>query len=383
MRLRIILASIVCVVLAGSGRLTSPASAQISDAEIDFRLQLAAQYLVAIQQDSGQFRYEYDFVTSRFSKKNSIVRQAGTAHALAEYLRASADADVTPAVKAAIAMLQAQSAPFGDGLVVTSDGDVSKARTGATALAVLTVAFYAQATGDASYDSFQADLIDGLAALQLPGGHFEDRPGSGKYSPYFDGETWYALAEINRQMPDYQVVRDMLEAADPAMMDYYTANPDIGFSHWGMLAAAVRYKATGEARFLDFLERQAEIFIDELRPKYRPRVNNCYSIEGLGSAATALAEGGRSDSALWSRIVARVDQDTRNNNRFQILPKQEVILLGPKSKLLHERLAEFKGAFLNGQTRPQTRIDFTQHCMSALLKYKALITAGKIEPKSD
>ena len=383
MRLSTILASIVCIVLACFGRFTSLASADIPDVELDFRLQLAAQYLTRIQDENGQFRYEYNFVTSKFSKKNSIVRQAGTAHALAEYLRASADERFAPAVKNAVAMLQAQSVSLGDGLVVTVDGDIDKARTGATALALLTVTFYAQATGDESYESFQASLIDGLAELQLPDGHFESTPGSGEYSPYFDGEAWYALAEFNRKMPDHHLVSEMLETADGTMIDYYTDNPDIGFSHWGMLAASTRYRATGEARFLDFLEHQGAIFIDELRPEHKPRVNNCYSIEGLGSAAVALAEGGRRDNALWSRIVARVDQDTRNNNRFQILPGQGIILLGPKSKLIHDRLKEFEGAFLNGQTRPQTRIDFTQHCMSALLKYKALKTFGDIERKTE
>lgn len=361
--------------------LSTGALADISDEELDNRLAMAAGYLARIQQESGQFRYEYDFVSARFSKKNSIVRQAGTAQALAEYLLASGDQRVAPVVRKAIAMLQAQSAPFADGLVVTLEGDLGKARTGTTALALLAVLYYAEATGDRSFDAFQADLVDGIAALQLPGGHFENKPGSGEFSSYFDGETWFALAEFNLRMPQNELVRDILDKADPALADYYSANPEIGFSHWGMLAASVRFRATGDPRFLDFLERQGAIFIDQLRPAHKPRVNNCYSIEGLGSAAVTLAEAGRSGGPLWSRLVARVTIDTLNNNSFQIMPGQEAIRLSGKSSLTHDNLDRFTGAFLNGRHRPQTRIDFTQHCMSAMLKYKALKAYGNVELK--
>ncbi len=358
--------------------LTGPATATIADDELDWRLRLAAQFLGRIQAEDGQFRYEFDFVTSRYSKKNSIVRQAGTAHALAEYLRATGERKFALAVHRAIEMLAGRSVSHAGGVVVSADNTAANAQTGTGALTLLTVLFYTEATGDDKFAAFQSDLVDGLAALQMKDGHFEGRPGSGQSSPYFDGEAWYALAEFSRVMPNDDRVKALLDKTDLAMMSDYTADPQIGFSHWGMLAASVRYASTREARFLEFLEEQARIFIDDLRPKRNRRVNNCYSIEGLGSAAAALAQG-QPTGELWARMVARVHGDTRNNNRFQILPGQRAIELGAGSKPVHRKLGEFEGAFLNGQHRPQTRIDFTQHCMSALLKYKALKAFGDIE----
>ncbi|MCB1905712.1 MAG: hypothetical protein KDI18_16775, partial [Gammaproteobacteria bacterium] len=58
---------------------------------LDKRIELAAEHIIRMQLDSGLFRYEHDFVSGADSQQNNIVRQAGAAFALGEYLLYSKD----------------------------------------------------------------------------------------------------------------------------------------------------------------------------------------------------------------------------------------------------------------------------------------------------
>ena len=87
------------------------------------RAALAASYLVKAQLGSGFFRYEHDFLSGRDAKKNNIVRQAGTTYALAEYLAQFPGAQVEAALQRAWQALATASISWGDGSLVTVDGN--------------------------------------------------------------------------------------------------------------------------------------------------------------------------------------------------------------------------------------------------------------------
>ena len=97
--------------------------------------------------------------------------------------------------------------------------------------------------------------------------------------------------------------------------------------------------------------------------------NSCTAIEGLASAANGLANP---EAPLSKQLATRLPNEMAKNLELQVLPGQISIHLGAERYLVNSRLPDFAGAFLNGRARPKRRIDFTQHCLSALLKYKAL-----------
>ena len=98
-------------------------------------------------------------------------------------------------------------------------------------------------------------------------------------------------------------------------------------------------------------------------------MNSCSAVEGL-MAVAALLETAGIEGGLRSRVVKRAVKEMENSIRYQIVPGQDQVTLGGGRYLYSEDIAKFAGAFLNGLYRPRLRIDYTQHCLSAMIKYR-------------
>ena len=332
------------------------------------RIRLAVDFLQASQLPSGLFRYQHDLVSGRDSRKDNIVRQAGTAYALAEYQRVAPEPEVRQVLLRALDAFDRNAVDWKHGRLLTGDGKLAGAKVGATALAMLALMLGGDGIGDTVQGQRRLDAwLRGILALQRTDGGFESRPGSGRTSAYSNGEVWLALAYYHRAFPLDERVVLALQRADARFLGFYGRQPEIGFFHWGVMAAAIRYATTGDQRFRDFVAAQIEAFLTRLRPRPNPRSNSCYSVEGLAGAAAVLApETGQ--GALATRLRARLRQEMEKNLALQILPGQRRIDLGPGRYLVAPEIPRFQGGFLNGARRPQLRIDATQHCLSAMLK---------------
>ncbi len=343
------------------------------------RADLAARHMANVQGPDGTFGYEYDFVLGKYLDRDNVVRQAGAAVGLAEYLNLSGKESFREPVERAMGALAARSIAYGDGLVVSGDGTLSGAATGASALALLAELHYFEQTGDHRFQPLRVAWLNGLRALQRATGGFAERPGSEAEADYYNGETWLALAHYARLFPNDRVAGDMVSAADAYLMDYYTQNPSLMFFHWGMRAASVRFETAAEARFLDFMSMQSWLFVHYMDPELFPERNGCSIVEGLASAARALRLGGRTADPVYASVLERAERELTNSLDMQIMPGQTRIALAEDRFFVDAKLAPFAGAFLNERYRPQTRIDATTHCLWALMKYGALkdaINAG-------
>lgn len=338
------------------------------DAVPEVRAQHAARYMISAQLPDGLFRYEYDFVTARYSSKNNDVRQGGAGFALGQYFLQTGDPAAGEALRRAIAAYDRYSIDFSQGRLLSVSGKVTRAKVGATALALLSELYYQQRSGDQRYALTRRAWLNGILALQAADGGFEAYPHSGKQSSYSNGEAWLALARYHAVFPEDGASAAALAKSDGKMVDYYRLHPDVGFFHWGEMAAAERFKTSGDQRFAVFALDQAAQYVDKLRPRVSSRSNSCYSVEGLLSALEVAGKVGGSGE-LSARLEERLRAEMVKNGRLQIGPKQERIVFGPGRYLVSPDLRRMAGAFLNGRARPQVRIDSTQHCLSAFLRY--------------
>ena len=334
------------------------------------RAKLAVSYISGAQLPSGLFRYQYDFLSGTFSRANNDVRQAGAAFVMAEYAGVFDDAAVAKRAAAAIAALERMSVPFEEGAVVTSAGVAERGKTGSTALALLAELMYSSASGDKQFEKERAAWLDALLKLWRPSGGFAQAPGRDVESDYYNGEAWLALAHYRRLFPDDSRVRDALAKADPYLIDRYGRDPNAHFMHWGLMAATIRHETDGDPQDLDFLAKVSDAFLTSMRPEFNPDTNACYYVEGLAAAATELSKAAV-DADLVARIVARVEQELVKSFAMQILPGQTRIEFAADRYLSAPDIGKFAGAFLDGRTTPKTRIDSTQHCLSAIIKYSA------------
>ena len=357
--------------LLGEGALV-----QADDVPIEYaaaRAELAARHIAAVQRADGLFTYGYDFVRDCPLTEDNIVRQAGTAFALTDYLNRTRDRIFERVAKLALNALQTHSVAFNDGLVVSPTGKQEDGKTGATALAMLAELNYFEATGSTKFAETRGKWLKALRALQLPSGGFRRAPAAEDQSSYFNGETWLALAQFSRLFPGSEASGALVKA-DAYFIDHYGSALDVQFFHWGMLATAKRYESTGDPRFLYFLTNSARNFLDNLRPEVLPDVNTCYLVEGLAAGARVLASVKRDTHTdhLYRRILVRVRAELAKSLDMQIMSGENRIAVGEERVVERPSIGSFAGAFLSGRYKARTRIDFTQHSLSALLEYIAI-----------
>jgi hypothetical protein len=325
---------------------------------------------------------------------------------LAEYYRYSADARLREPVRRALEALRARSLPVsksrlqqalesmhvlslplarwklraalertgllyrpgGDGKVVSPDGRYETALTGATALALLATVAWSEAAHDASFDDLRAAWLRGVMDLRVPGGGFRQSPASIEEDDFSNGEAWLALAVHADRHRDAGEVQAMLADLDQAMLARYAGIVSWGFHHWGAMAAAQRYRTTGQPRFLDFLEAQTVVFQDRMVSRHQPGANTCADMEGAAATLAALAAGGRGTTPRAERLREWLASQAKWLPRLQLKPEQAQVSLGGDAILNAPRLAAFAGSFLLGVQDLSTRVDTDAHCVSALMQ---------------
>jgi len=386
------------------------AGAQAASAAADHSqaVRLAVERWIAVQKPSGFLPYGFDFLEDRELEADRmttahLARQVSTAAVLADYYSGSHDARAAQAVRSLLAAFRAHSLPIGKsrlqraveatrilsvpagrtrirsalerlglafdgqgpGKVLSPTSDHGKAYSGAVALALLTELRYSQASADTSFSDLRRAWLEGLMVLRIPGKGFRVLPTSIDPTPYADGQGWLALAHYHRLFPGNQRVREMLLDLDQTLIDLYTSDTTIDFYHWGAMAAAVRYADTKDARFLEFIERQTSAFLDRRRGPDGD--NHCALVEGVADAVTALASGGRGGGETAGRARQWIAREMDKAARLQVRPGQQEFAFAA-ARVSAPRAREFAGSFLAGRFELRTRVDFTSHCVSAMIK---------------
>jgi len=372
-------------------------------------MRLTIDGLIASQTGEGLFPYGFDFLADkplepdRMSPSN-LIRQAGTASVLAEYYRQTHDPRLAEPIKRALSALGQRSLPIGKstaqrwieqthllslpfarwklqstlerfgllyepsgaGRVVSSSG-YSAATTGTVALALLAELRYAAASGDESFARLRSAWRDGLLMLRIPGGGFRGTPTSINDSDYYNGEAWLALAVYYDLHREDAQKGDPLVDLDSALIERYSQTLSRGFYHWGAMAAAQRFATTGNARFLEFLRNQSDLFIERRQPRLDPDTNHCAAMEGAAAALAVFNRTGEGDTARTRRLRSWLADEAARLPKLQIQPGQTGMVLGGEARLTAPRMIEFPGAFLAGIYQPSIRVDNGQHCVSAML----------------
>lgn len=370
----------VLVLLAALAICTATAGAEtdLSRAVIEQRAEAAARYLVAVEAADGRFLYEFDFLRSRFLTADNVVRQAGAGFVLNQFYFLSGKAGFEEPAARAIGYYEARSVKRDDGTLISEDLTLEGGRAGGTALALLAELFHSRAIGRDFRPDLRVLWLKGLAAQQLADGRIAQRPDDTKADSYSTGETWLALAHYAELAPDATGVTEMLDRLEAGAMSKYLETPDTMFAHWGLMAAARRLRTTGDNRYRDFIVSFGANYVRKLMPANDNRMNNCAALEGLAAASFALDQAG--DAALAAELRGKVESELPLALALQ-LPDATRLEFGPGHYYEDPKLKNFVGAFLNGAYVLRTRIDSTQHCLSAMLLYREMTTGDTLWEK--
>jgi hypothetical protein len=378
----------------------------------------AAQYLINAQLPSGFFDFEMDFLSAKKEEvgnedsiKDSVIlrmrflaRQASAAYALAKYYYFSKDESVRERLVKSLIALKVSSAPMrkptslswieragltsvpfgqiklsrllyhfgvlyepkGAGRVLALDGDYTTAFAGSTALALMAELFFSAVSGDHTFEDTRTAWLEGLMSFHMLTGGFRQHPLVTLRNPYSDGEAWLALALHAEILPE--LPQPLLNRIDDEMIRMYAGQRSMGFFPWGMMAAASRFRATSEPKFLDFITQEGDQILQATKAPFAEDDNTCSLVEGLTAAAGALQSVERINTELGGRLNGRINSEMAKNRALQIEPAQERIGLAEGAYFFSERLGQYAGAFMAGRYIPYTRTDYTGHCMSAIIE---------------
>jgi len=330
--------------------------------------ELAAAHLSASRTPTGAFVYEHDFVTGQDGAGDNIVRQAGAGYALGYYLTFAPGAAVADRLGSALDYYAKNSVAVGDGLMVSIDGTINNANTGATALALLAALYQFEAAGETTFADIREKWAIALSAVWTPDRGFRRGPQTDQTSPFYDGEAWLALAEYLRLFPDSDATAAILDDADRYFATKYVRRPNSSFNHWGLLAASSRFRATGSETMRLAVARFAQLDLIHFKPDFSPTSNTCAFVEGLAAAARTL-HGDALNLELYGYVVERLELELAKNLEMQLGAGVETIDLGAGKYIVNEKLAAWAGSFRDELYGTKTRVDTTQHCLSAMQGY--------------
>ena len=362
------LALLLAITLGGGAAAAEPV---LDRAAIEQKAEAAARYLVATETAEGRFFYEFDFLRSHFTEDDNIVRQTGAGFVLNQFYLLSGKPGFAEPAARSIAYYAAKSVAVGDGQLPSEDATREGGRAGAAALALLAELFHSRAIGQGFRPDLREGWFRGLAAQQLADGGIKQRPQDTEADSYATGETWLALAHYADLVPGEPEVSAMLERLEAGVMAKYLAKPDRMFAHWGLMSAAQRLATTGEPRYRDFLEAFGGNYVRTMMPSSASGANTCAALEGLIAAVAALEQHGASKVA--AEIRTHVEARLPGNLALQLAGDGTRLEFGPGRYYEDPKLKNFVGAFLNGAYVLRTRVDSTQHCLSALLLYRQMI----------
>jgi len=378
----------------------------------DRALRLAARQLVAAQLESGLFDFDFDFATGAGRGAGTttnqhmvfIVRQAAAAYGLAKYFHHSGDETVRAATMRTIEALAERSIPVGSGdlqrwieasglysipwgrrtlvrvldsmgllyrndgpgRLLAFEGDYETAWAGGTALALLAELHYAMASGDQRFAAQRRSWLAGLMALHVDGTGFREYPGSIDESPLAHGEIWLALSFL--PSADAAELGSRLQRIDRYMQSVYAADPTLQFFHWGLMAVAQRGSALDPRQAMHLVERITRHVLDTVPASLVTEETTCTIVEGLAAAAQFLRRAPQWDMALLKQIDDRIAVEMAKNYAMQIQPGQSDITRADGVRLQIPPTLNAAGAFVAMRTRPFIRVDYTGHCISALVE---------------
>jgi len=370
--------------------------------------------LIGAQLPSGQFAFEHDFLLGGerpntevgIGRVAHITREAVAAYGLSQYILQDKDPAIAHAIVAAlsnfgnlslpVAKTSGQGAleatrilalpfgryklegtlralgllyrPSGEGRLVSYNRSYETAWGGATALSLLTELQYYRASHDARFAPLRRAWLEGLLVLYDGFGGFRTLPDSIDENDLSNGEIWLALAYYTRLFPADRATADIVAQVDGYLMRDYAGRSNTIFYSWAIKAAAERYAANPDAKYVEFIAQQTRTFLDSFQTQSAATENSCSHVEGLAAARRVLNSATKPDRDLVRRLSQRIDREMAKNLALQILPGQTRIELASGAYLSAPAVTDYAGAFLAGTHQPYVRIDYTQHCLSALVE---------------
>jgi|CXWL01.1.fsa_nt_gi hypothetical protein len=348
-------------------------------------------FLLRHQRPDGGLAYQYQPQVDAFDAEDNLLRQAGTAHALAELATATGERRYVDAAERAIRHVLVFARPPAERhkdedwlAIVGNDGE---AKLGGAALAILAITGCRTAGGCADLLPVAHRLADFVRFQQRADGAFvgnysyRNPNGPELESLYYPGESVLALARLHALEPAAGWREVAIKGADWLVNERDAKAPDneLEHDHWLLIALDELDRQLGPAKapaswLPDALRLSNAIIGAQHRAAAEPDwIGGYYD----PPRSTPTATRGEALVAV-TRMVARHGQPTaRYVETLRLMAEFAArCQLRPESVLYLPRPDRALGGWRAGLTVWAVRIDYVQHNLAAFLGLRELLLAG-------
>lgn len=339
-------------------------------------------WLVRTQRPDGRWIYRYDAAADRDLGVYEWVRHSGLIMSLYQ-AQTAGYAEAGTAADRGLEAMRDSFVRHDDWIAVGGNTRTAHVTTGATALLLAGLVERREATGDAQHDELMAGLGRFLVGQVEPNGAVAAywdpatrSPVPDRYSPFFTGEAFWAIARMHKAFPDAgwdeparRIARYLATERDDAE-DRFPDIPD----HWASYGLAEMTDWPGEeggAALDDDMRAYARHLAELESMQVRwdsTRTNSTWSRLTRGAQALGAGAGtiGEALTMLWRTPELRTDAvHERATCSVAVLVERQI---DAEESLEYPNPDMVRGTWLTGDV---TQIDDQQHALSAVLNHLA------------
>jgi hypothetical protein len=355
-----------------------------------------ARYLVAHLGPEGRYNYEVDLSTGQPKSGYSIPRHAGTTYFLAEMYRLTHEEFLREPIERAFRHLEqlieeggcSGTLPDGEAFACVVDKGGTVADLGSSALAVVALAEYQRATGEATFEATARKLAAWILMMQRPDGSFRHRYDIPKAQAddktqllYFSGEATLALARMFAVTQDERYVRASERGIDwlVAWYDFFAGGYIYGEEHWTCISAEAIWPTVKKQSYLDFCNGYSRFLRDQQAGEgdfpSQPDLVGTYNVTPFVMPSNTPA-GSRTEAMISTYLLGKDHGAPDSRILHQILSAAGYILsqqIRPESDYAVASKAVGLGGVPGSPVDASVRIDYVQHTCSALIRASELI----------
>jgi hypothetical protein len=352
----------------------------------------AADYVLRLIRPDGSFEYIYYPLENTYSPREdySLPRHAGTTWFLSLAYRVTGERRYLEGARRAIDYLgrnavphECQNTPYACIGNAAEMGDL-----GSSALGIVAIAQYQQATGDTRFESLARRLGELLLWMQKPNGDF-----CHSFTPrtrekncieeqlYYSGEAALGLAKLWQLTHDEKLRAPLERALDfltGENYDFFLGQFFIGEDHWTCIAAEAAFEAVNKAQYADFCYAFARLNARAQVQRGEGLMDDLYGVFAVTPFFSPhnTPAGSRTESNVSTYLLgvkrgepkADILRSIRLTMRY--LVDQQ---LRPESSYLFRKPELALGGMMQTPQRSHIRIDFVQHAAAAMARGLELV----------
>ena len=345
---------------------------------------LGGHYLIRSVKPTGRFVYSYRPESDSEPERYNILRHAGTVYTMLELYDVTRNPALLAAAERAIGYLLAQIKPSRDAgseAVCVVERDTVK--LGGNALAALALCKYIEVTGERGHLRTVRRLGQWMRAVQAESGEFtvhKMRYGDGEVAPfrsaYYPGEAILALVRMHAVDPEGGWLDTAVRGARWIVEVRDSTVPDSALFHdqWLLYSLGELCRLRPDRGFLRHAARLSDAIVlaQHIAPPHPDWVGGYHRpprstpaatrTEGLCAMYSLLRQAGYRDRA--TRMLDAIRLGAVFVLQMQLRPESVICFDDPQRAL---------GGIHAGLTNYEVRIDYVQHCISALLGYRRIL----------